>query len=319
MGKATFALILVCLVVSVFAKPVPEYASSGFKKLIAESFQYTRTPNPASFYSLMDEAAKRAGNRSFSSFVKQERVLLDSHPKQRSTSILSISRELHSYLKKCLPTFTLDRGFEFANAATRGERQCLLQSVLVAGLLREMKLNSGIAMVWKNDKGGVSNMGHVCALVDLPGGKAVVDCSDPVPFIPHQGLFLYIRDAGYRFVEPHYRGPIMTSVKDLRTGKFISMERVQTLDLDYVRSQFDFYRGERAPGGVLQRKSTGTGLAQSEASFRKSLKENSSNPLSTWLLSQTLSRLKKPAEAASMRARAIKLYQEFGWLPPSLR
>jgi hypothetical protein len=39
MVKATFALILVCLVVSVFAKPVPEYTSSGFKKLIAESFQ----------------------------------------------------------------------------------------------------------------------------------------------------------------------------------------------------------------------------------------------------------------------------------------
>ncbi len=238
----------------------------------------------------------------------------------KTGSILWICANLHQAVKKSLPTFTLDRGFEFSNAAIRGERQCLLQSVWIASLLRELKVDAGIAMVWKNDKGQVSNMGHVCAVAALPNGqRVVVDCSDPQPFIEHRGLFMSVEGAGYRFVEPSYKHGIMVSAKDLKTDKVISSDRLKTLDESYVRSQFSFYRGERAPGGFMGKPPTKAGLAASEKLFRLSMGQNPNNPLSTWLLSLTLGKQGKLQEAKVFKDQARNLYEKFGWIPPSLK
>ena len=41
----------------------------------------------------------------------------------------------HKLTKTIIPRFSLDRGFEFANVVRYGERQCFLQSVLIASLV----------------------------------------------------------------------------------------------------------------------------------------------------------------------------------------
>lgn len=303
------------------ADPIPTYSSPGFRRLVDESYRFTGTKEGNAFFRQLDSASKKAGNPNWDEVIKQgRRELLKSNSKTRRKVILDISHRLHRYVKKALPTFTLDRGFEFSYAGTRGERQCLLQSVLVAGVLRDMNLESGIAMVWRNDKGATSNMGHVCALVNLPDGqKAVIDCSDPIPFMEHQGLFLKVSGAGYRFVEPEYRSKVMVGFKSLKEGKTLPASRLQTLDLAYVKSQFDFYRGERALGGILAKPTSREGLAHSEKLFRRSLSLNPNNPLSTWLLAQTLAKEGRAAESKAARSKAVSLYQEFGWIPPSLR
>ena len=66
-------------------------------------------------------------------------------------------------IKATIPRFSLDRGYEFVYAERFGERQCLLQSVMIAGLLQAAGLDAGVVMVWKNEAGQVSNNGHAVA------------------------------------------------------------------------------------------------------------------------------------------------------------
>jgi hypothetical protein len=148
---------------------------------------------------------------------------------------------LHRLVKGTIPKFSLDRGFEFVNTINRGERQCLLQSVLIAALAQEMGVRAGTAMVWRNQNAQVSNLGHVVTVFKLSDGKDVlVDASDPEPFMRHQGLFM--TDAGVhelRFLEPVYDTEA-NIVAYTRKADGVSLRPVAVhgLEREYLRSQF---------------------------------------------------------------------------------
>lgn len=221
----------------------------------------------------------------------------------------------HTFIKKAIPKFSLERGFEFASAVQTGERQCLLQSVIIASLLQRVGLDAGAVMVWKNDKGAESNLGHVVTLLSLPDGRdLLVDASDPQPFMRHQGLML--RDAGvYRFVSPTYAADdsITAFVRADGRGR-LTPSQAQALDLAYLRSQFDYYRGERAPGGFMG-PSTAAGLAESAKFLKRAIKENPDNALATSVLGHVYRKQKQDAAARKQYEQAQNLYQAQGHVP----
>lgn len=300
---------------------IPTYDSPEFQSLVDESYAYTGRQGAEQFRSVFDEALKRSKSPSWKVLLQESRdQMARATAANRDSTILAICGRLHGDLKRAVPIFSLDEGFEFANLAAKGERQCLLQSVILTGWFREIGLDAGVAMVWKNEHGKSSNLGHVCNVVTLSNGRSVlVDASEPTAFAKHQGIFLQTEGTGYRFIEPQYRSDIIVAFKDLKSGKSAAPNRLRTLDYEYVRSQFDYYRGERAPDGILAKQATKDGLARSESMFRSALSHSPSNPLAEWMLAQTLAREGKQDQARSARAAAKEMYQEFGWIPPSMR
>ena len=131
-----------------------------------------------------------------------------------------------------LPKFSLDRGFEFHHAVGNRERQCFLQSVLMAGLLQRMGAEAGVVMIFKSQLGQTSNLGHAAVVLKLSSGRdVIVDASDPTPFIPHQGVFA--RVSGYRFLTPVYAmdSPQIVSYR-VMSGKFqIAARQLRTFGL----------------------------------------------------------------------------------------
>ncbi|RYG46634.1 hypothetical protein EON79_09600, partial [bacterium] len=195
-----------------------------------------------------------------------------------------MSAKLHEAIKKAIPKFSLDRGFEFRETVSRGERQCFLQSVLLAGLMQRSGFDAGVAMVWKNDKGSTSNNGHAVPIVRTKEGDLIVDCSDPTPFMKHQGLYISDGNKGYRFVQPRYKGDAISTY--LAGGPVVA----RGLGLDFLRSQFDFYRGERAPGGFLAAPKTASGLAASARYLERAQKECPENALAVYVLGRVYAR-----------------------------
>lgn len=228
---------------------------------------------------------------------------------------------LHTAVKAMIPKFSLDRGFEFANTVRLGERQCLLQSVLIAALLQRLGMDAGAAMVWRNEKGVESNLGHVTAVVRLANGHdLLVDASDPQPFMRHQGLFVRVRAGAtfaYRFVLPHYgeRDEIL-GYQDLKANRRAGVADTRPLAFDYVRSQFDYYRGERAPSGFLG-KSTRAGLALSERFLTRATKLGPDNPLAALVLGHVYRKAGDERRAKAQYERAWTLYDRSGFVPPS--
>ena len=201
-------------------------------------------------------------------------------------------------IKKTITKFSLDRGFEFTNAVVTNERQCYLQSIIVAGELQKAGYNAGVAMVWNNPKGQTSNNGHAVAVVRTGAKDIVVDCSEPKPFEVHKGLFMRMGD-GYKYVEPVYTpDEWITGYRIVGTGETVAPSKLTLLDLPFLRSQFDYYRGERAIGGVIAKAKTPAGLAASEKFYRRSLAECPENPLTVAMLARTL-----VAEASLRRRR----------------
>lgn len=71
---------------------------------------------------------------------KALRQLADRPPLEAATWAFQV-------VKRLLPRFSLEEGYELAYAALKGERQCLLQDTLVQGLLESMGFTAGIFMV----------------------------------------------------------------------------------------------------------------------------------------------------------------------------
>src|SRR5262249_37901085 len=124
-------------------------------------------------------------------------------PSRRAAEITKTGAWVHKLIKSMIPRFSLDRGFEFKNVVHYGERQCFLQSVLVAGLMQSMGVDAGVAMVSRNIQNTETNSGHAVCLVKLPDSTdIIVDCSDPTPFAEQKGL--YVRAPRYKYVLPVY-------------------------------------------------------------------------------------------------------------------
>ena len=224
---------------------------------------------------------------------------------------------LHKAIKATIPKFSLERGYEFVYTVKNGERQCLLQSVLIAGLMQKMGLDAGIAMVWKNEKGNATNLSHVVTVLGLSDGHQIqVDASDPTPFARHQGLFMWDTPAkGYRFLETVF-GPqnTITAYKEM-SGKTLDLELVSLLPYNYVRSQFYYYRGERTPGGFADTHKTDAGQQNSIRFLEKSIEYAPENPLAQYVLGRVYARQGRAEVAKNQLEQGYKLYLGSGFVP----
>jgi hypothetical protein len=91
--------------------------------------------------------------------------------------------------------------------------------------------------------------------------------------------------------------------------------RVRALDLGFIRSQFWYYRGERAPGGLLARRPQRDGLAASERALATSVRLCPENPLAVYMLGRVSLDRGEAGKARRLIARACALYTQAGWLP----
>jgi hypothetical protein len=232
----------------------------------------------------------------------------------------------HRFIKKVIPKFSLERGFELANVVRTGERQCLAQSFIVSGLLQRAGLQAGAVMVWSNPKGQQSNLGHVVSIVRLSSGSGgagggtdlLVDASDPTPFMRHQGLLLKTGER-YSFVVPTYSvGDSISGYTVAGGGGRLAVSATAPLTLSYLHSQFDYYRGERATGGILgtgTHKATPAGLKLSALYFGRALQDDPQNALASFMLGRVLQRQGQLALARAQYLKANALYLAQGHMP----
>lgn len=183
-----------------------------------------------------------------------------------------------------------------------------------------MSVDAGVVMVYRNPGGYEINNSHATVLVKLSGGQdLLVDASYPEPFIRQRGLF--VRGPEYRYVDVIYeRGSArISSYRSVEGRTRIETAQLRPLDLGFLRSQFYYYRGERAEGGVLARKKTPGGLEASRRHLETSLRLCPGNPLPAYMLSRVYREQGETVKAREMLARAQRLYSQCGWVPASLR
>lgn len=326
-------VVAIGLVTAVSASPTPAteryaYGSPAFTRLVADSMTANGGGRPQAFYAWMDKACRRhlRGKQTWVEALAQRRQEMEriADPRKKAQREMQIAAWLHQTVKTDIPHFSLDRGFEFINAMRRGERQCLLQSVIVAGMLQAMDADAGIVMVNRSLGGQTSNNGHVVCLLKRPDARDVlVDCSDQTPFVRHQGLMAAQSATDlYRYIEPVYAVPnsgVIASYRTQGSGQTVPIGILRPLDYSFVRSQFYFYRGERTPGGLLSPQKTAVGLAREARELRTAVEICPRNPLAVYMLGRVYLKQgqREPARAALRQAKG--LYVRFGWTPQGLR
>ncbi|MER3603613.1 MAG: hypothetical protein C4298_07600 [Thermus sp.] len=280
------------------AGPSLVWGGSGFKELVADS--HREVPDAPAFIPWFQAAFARAYTFSLDSALLR----------WKKEGAEAAALELHRAVKRLLPRFSLKRGYEFAYAALRGERQCLLQSVLLAALLEKMGFSAGVYMVYQNPEGKESNLGHAVTVLKLGQKDLLVDASDPTPFVEHRGLFAQVGGV-YRFLKPVYsEDHAILRYVDVGRGQTLKPEEVTPLPFSFVRSQFYYYRGEQTPGGFLG-PATPQGLARSEAFLRRAV--------ATYLLGLVLKKEGREEEAKALLRKALDLYGQAGYIPPGPR
>jgi hypothetical protein len=167
------------------------YHGARFNRLLADSHQSTGTAEVHDFYKWMSRAYWASGARfpgreklGFDQLLRARKRELKAikDPAAKTRAEIALGAWLHKLVKMTIPKFSLERGFEFCNVIKCGERQCLLQSALIAGLLQEMGADAGTVMVYRNAQGQESNNGHAAVLLKLPDGRdLIVDASDREP------------------------------------------------------------------------------------------------------------------------------------------
>jgi len=310
-----------------FAYP---YGGDAFRMFVQDS--YSLAPSTPPFEDWLKDAYANGtfkfpdkADGSLDEYIDWKHGQLESitDVEQRATAEKGLGGDIFRLVKATIPKFSLDRGFEFTNVVSRGERQCLLQSVLVAGLLQKAGVDAGTVMVYLNERSEESNNGHAVTLVKLANGKDVlVDCSDPQPYAHQVGLFVTDATAGtYRYVKPQYDVNDNIAGYDTDKGDPIeAMRAIRPLDNDFIRSQFEYYRGERAPGGwSAEAARTTAGLQDTATHLRASIAYCPNNPLPVYLLGRVLWRLGDQTTARTNYATALKLYQTYGYVPIGMR
>lgn len=306
------------------------FRGTQFTRFVDESYEVCGTPNSESFYQWIVQAYEDSKYR----FRGHENLRLEdllavekrdlagiADVRRKSRAEIELGAQVHRFIKTIIPKFSLDRGFEFCNTVRLGERQCFLQSVLIAGLLQKMGVSAGVMMVNRNIAGEPTNNGHAVTLVRLPDGRdIVVDASEPEPFPHHRGLFGRV-GVDYLYVEPVYetRGDTIAYYRSQSGRKRIATSQIRTLDVPFLQSQFWYYRGERAKGGIIAPVKTKTGLEASAKALEMSVKLCPKNPLSVFMLGRTYQSLGKYDQARAEYRQAYRLYNAFGWMPADER
>ncbi|MCS7058475.1 MAG: hypothetical protein NZL94_06305 [Meiothermus sp.] len=298
--------------------PQYPYRSAAFGRFLEDS--YALIPAPKPFRSWLEAAYQAHYHEPLEEALDHRRTRIETtrNPRERVVLEEATAVWLHRTVKALIPRFSLERGFEFSNAVRFGERQCLLQSVLIAGLLQEAGLEAGVVMVWRNPEGKESNLGHAVVLLRGSDGQdRLVDASDPTPFARHPGLYLWDRSAhDYRFVEAHFSAEGVThGYTRLADGKPLPLDLAQPLDVAFLRSQFDYYRGERAPGGFIG-PSTPEGLEASARFLERAMARQPRNPLAVYGLGYVYRKQGRLEPARKQFRMAYQLYLAQGYVPP---
>ncbi|MBV9850291.1 MAG: hypothetical protein JO250_11500 [Armatimonadetes bacterium] len=307
--------------------PAPDrypYGGPAFTRLIADSDRAAGAGTPQDFYRWLDRAPlaqKSHGLLALTAAEKQKLSRLPT-PAARAAEERAFCARLHKMVKTWMPNFSLDEGFEFTNAVKKGERQCLLQSVLLAGLLQRAGVDSGIVMVWRNLRGQATNNSHVVTLVRLADGRNVeLDASDPVPFVRHQGLLA--EQDGLRDVEPIFAGdaPTILGYRATGDGRRLATRQIRPLPYAFVRSQFDYYRGERTPGGLPPAPGpiSPVGLNREARFLRSAIRTSPDNALAVYMLGRVYLKQGKTSVARREVSEALELYADAGWTPDGPR
>ena len=292
---------------------------------MSESCAYVGSGSPEDFYKWFESAYQQTrfpiGSNPGLGLVdalnaeKQELGRI-SDRSERADAEAELGARVHRLIKRTITHFSLDRGFEFRNVIKYSERQCFLQSVLIAGLLQRAGVNAGVAMVYKNIQGQETNNGHAVTLVKLSDGQdIIVDASEPEPYARHKGIFG--GSVSYRYIDPVYEknSDRIDYYVAASRGTRISPAHLMPLDIDFLRSQFWFYRGERAPGGLLASVKTKEGLAESARALETSVRICPRNPLAEFALGRVYRMQGSSEQARVSFESAYKLYQKFGWIP----
>ena len=304
------------------AQPYP-FGSSQFAQFVSDSERVAPAASAPEFQAWWRERFKQNPHPDLPGAtldaaleVRGKTIRNETDPRKRAILESQTGAQLHALVKKMIPKFSLERGFEFTNTVTKLERQCLLQSVLIAAMLQRAGIDAGAVMVWKNQLGGVSNLGHVVVVLKRSDGSdMLIDASDPEPFMRHAGLFGFV-NGKLQFVTPTYAPNATitgyTTIKDSRTVKPLGF---QTLSSAYLRSQFFYYRGERAIGGFMGDPSTPAGLEASAKFLRESIRLEPNNPLAQYVLGHVYRRLGRTDLARAQYEKAYALYLKQGFVP----
>ena|GEM_PF-443521 len=304
------------------------YAGPRFNKLVMESYHHLGSENWRSFYQQMDSAYNKYRSKASEWHSTTLIGMLDSEKRRiaaiadnskRAKAEKTLAANLHKFVKTAIPNFSLDRGFEFYYAQTRGERQCFLQSVLIAGMLQRAGIQAGIAMVYKNTRGELTNNGHAVDLVQLSNGRhIIIDASEHEPFAKQRGLFVKL--SNYVYADPVFKANSeeIDYYKSASGRETLLPAKIKALDYDFIRSQFWYYRGERSVGGLVLLPKTVDGLKASERALRISVEICPKNPLAVFTLGRVYLSEGKTQAARKSVLEAYHLYLQFGWVPEGI-
>jgi len=298
------------------------YEGQQFTKFVSDSYKVKGSGAPSDFYSWFDGGFKTVTGSAPSDYMAAEKTKIASlSGDDRVAEEIKLGGDVHKIVKKVIPRFSLQHGFEFYQAKDLGERQCFLQSVLVCGLLQKAGMDAGVVMVYKNIAGQATNNGHAVAVERLSNGKDIlVDCSDPTPNVQHQGLFMRDGANDYIYVNPQYAADnTITSYRQDGTAEDLAPRTLSTLDIPFIYSMFDYYRGERAQGGFFETPTNAAGLARSAMFLKKSIAENPHNPLAVYMLGHIYQKQGKSDAGMSQYLAARDLYARYGWVPQGVK
>jgi hypothetical protein len=303
------------------------YGSSAFSAFVNDSFRIPQ--GAAKFYNWLASAygAKAVHFadkphltlQQYLAFKKQD-IAATTDIGRRVNKERAFAAGLHRTIKAVLPTFSLDQGFEFRNAVNKGERQCFLQSVLISSLLQAGGVPAGVATVNRNVEGQETNNKHAICIARLANGHdLIVDASEDKPFVRQKGLFLNTV-IGYKFVSPVYEtDSTIVAYHGFDNAKTFSVAEILPLNRNFIRSQFEYYRGERTKGGVMASIKTQQGIAAAEYHLAKSVELCPENPLAVYMLGKVQTWQHESAQAHATLEDAMRLYAQDGWIPPDER
>ncbi|BDI28429.1 hypothetical protein CCAX7_004800 [Capsulimonas corticalis] len=303
-----------------------EYHGQAFTQFLVDSYTENNQTNPRQFYAWFDQATKPflGSSATLEAALNEKRAELArvSDPQAKAAKEMEIGAWTHKLVKKSIPKFSLDRGYDFTNTVAHGERQCFLQSVLISSMLQKMGMDAGVVMVARNMAGATTNNGHASAILRLSNGKDIlVDASEPEPFARHQGLFAFnTQKAGSQYINPVFEGDtgVILYYQGQPTNAKVATAQVRTLSIPFLRSQFEYYRGERTIGGLILTPLTPKGIATEEARLQKSVRLCPQNPLAVYMLGRVSMRMGKKDAAKSQLTAANALYSHAGWVPEGM-
>ena len=117
------------------------YGGREFSGFVSESFRNCGGKSKE-FFDWFNQAFQEARGVTLARWLNSWKVRLDTTSRsdvhEASTEAQrEFAADVHKAIKQTIRKFSFDRGFEFAYTVRFGERQCLLQSVLAAGLLQK--------------------------------------------------------------------------------------------------------------------------------------------------------------------------------------